>query len=208
MLGRAASTLGSGSGLILGADVDTDIRTWKSPILIYRLIYTHYLHWSLQCNYQNISIVCQLGSKLNGTWLPHYKGIYRTGMCLHVFDSFAGWNQVVLRKLSQVQLTTQRFVLLEDVGALVPPHRWSTASVQMIRALPFSMQEKKAWSCSYTDDRESDSYGCNRLTNDDASWYVLLISKCLLRHIVWSIKCWIQWKIPIRNWRSRWLFIF
>lgn len=76
------------------------------------------------------------------------------------------------------------------------------------KSAAFFYAGKKAWSCSYTDDRESDSYGCNRLTNDDASWYVLLISKCLLRHIVWSIKCWIQWKIPITNWRSRWLFIF
>lgn len=53
----------------------------------------------------------------------------------------------------------------------------------------------------------SDSYCCDRLTNDDA-WYVLLISKCLLRHIVWSIKCWIQWKMAITNWRSRRSFIF
>lgn len=89
-----------------------------------------------------------------------------------------------------------RFSLQPSVSFCWTPGRWyphiadRLPPLKGMRALPFSMQEKKkAQTCLYTDDRESDSYGCNRLTNDDASWYVLLIGECLLR-VVWSIKCW------------------
>lgn len=68
-------------------------RCKENPILIYQLICTHYLHWSIKCNYQNISFGLQTKWNMASTL---QSDLQSRNTCLHVFDSFGGWSQVVL----------------------------------------------------------------------------------------------------------------